>query len=344
MTFQPFRFQRDHILLLDQTLLPAEERWVEIRDAEAMVEAIARLRVRGAPAIGIAAALALGVESTRDGSVRERLGRLERCGKRLVETRPTAVNLQWAVKRMLETARDLAARRDIEPELWADLVCKEAMTIWEEDLAASRAMAEHAASFFPKERRFLTHCNTGALATGGGGTAFAAIRELHRRRAGGIEVWMTETRPLLQGARLTAWELEREGIPGRLIADSAAAHTILREGIEGILVGADRIARNGDTANKIGTLGLALAAREAGVPLVVVAPSSTVDLALETGAEIRIEERDPAEVTHAGGVPTAPVGTAARNPAFDVTPGAWIAAIVTERGISRGPQHALGGR
>jgi methylthioribose-1-phosphate isomerase len=157
-------------------------------------------------------------------------------------------------------------------------------------------------------------------------------------------VWLTETRPLFQGARLTAWELEREGIPGRLIADGAAAHTILREGIEGVLVGADRIARNGDTANKIGTLGLALAAREARIPLVVVAPSSTVDLTLDTGEGIRIEERDPAEVTHAGGVPTAPSGYAASNPAFDVTPGDWIAAIVTEQGISRGPGHALGGR
>lgn len=342
MTLEPFRLERDRIVLLDQTLLPAREVWIEIPDATSMTEAIAKLRVRGAPAIGIAAALALAIEASRGEAIAARLASLAQAGERLVAARPTAVNLAWAVERVLRAARIAADTPDMTAEAWGNRVREEALAIWDEDRAASRAMAEHAASLFPTERRFLTHCNTGALATGGGGTALAAIRAIHRRRTGGIEVWMTETRPLLQGARLTAWELQREGIPGRLIADGAAAHTILREGIEAVLVGADRIARNGDTANKIGTLGLALAAREARIPLVVVAPSSTVDLALETGEGIRIEERDPAEVTHVGGVPIAPSGFAARNPAFDVTPGAWIAAIVTERGISRSPHHALG--
>jgi len=344
MTLEPFRLTRDRILLLDQTLLPSREVWIEIPDAVAMVEAIVSLRVRGAPAIGIAAALALAIEATRGGDFAGRQTAVDRAGERLVAARPTAVNLAWAVERVLRVAHAVASEPGMTAERWADRIREEAIAIWDEDRAASRAMAEHAASLFPTERRFLTHCNTGALATGGGGTALAALRELHRRRGGGIEIWMTETRPLFQGARLTAWELAREGIPGWLIADSAAAHTILREGIEGVLVGADRIARNGDTANKIGTLGLALAAREAKIPLIVVAPSSTVDLSLESGEGIRIEERNPAEVTHAGGVPTAPSGFAARNPAFDVTPGAWIAAIVTERGISRGPAHALGDR
>jgi len=344
MTVEPFRLARDHVLLLDQTILPAREVWIEIPDATSMAEAIRSLRVRGAPAIGIAAALALATEAARGGDVTARLASLGRSGEQLAAARPTAVNLAWAVERVLRAARVAANEPGVDAASWADRVRREAIAIWDEDRAASRAMAEHAASLFPTERSFLTHCNTGALATGGGGTALAALRELHRRRADGIEVWLTETRPLLQGARLTAWELQREGIPGRLIADGAAAHTILREGIQGVLVGADRIARNGDTANKIGTLGLALAAREARIPLVVVAPSSTVDLNLDTGEGIRIEERDPAEVTHVGGVPTAPSGYAARNPAFDVTPGDWISAIVTELGISRGPGHALGGR
>jgi methylthioribose-1-phosphate isomerase len=218
----------------------------------------------------------------------------------------------------------------------------EALVIWEEDRAASRAMATHGASLFPSETRFLTHCTTGGLATGGGGTALAVLLELNRRRPGGIEVWATETRPLLQGARLTALELQRANVPVRLIVDSAAAHAILREGIQGVLVGADRIARNGDTANKIGTLGLALAAREAGIPFVVVAPTSTIDPGTADGSRIVIEERDPSEVVRIRGVPVAPEGVAARNPAFDVTPARCISAIVTDRGLFRGPPYALG--
>jgi methylthioribose-1-phosphate isomerase len=349
----PFRLEDDRVLLLDQTLLPEREDWIEVRDAAGMASAIARLAVRGAPAIGIAAALALAVEATRGGSVAERLERLEEAGRTLRASRPTAVNLGWAVDRVLGAARARARAEDPrrdgsetgtprDPALWAGAVRAEAEAIWREDLEASRAMAAHGVSLFTAERRFLTHCHTGSLATGGGGTALGVLLALHRIRPGGVEVWATETRPLLQGARLTAWELQRAGVPARLIADSAAPHVILREGIEAVLVGADRIARNGDTANKIGTLGLALAAREAGIPFVVVAPSSTLDPSIPEGSGIAIEERDPSEVTSFRGLGTAPEGIQARNPAFDVTPARLIAAIVTERGVHRGPPYLLG--
>ena len=344
MSRDPFRLEDGRVLLLDQTLLPDREETIEIADARAMADAIFRLAVRGAPAIGIAAALALMVEARRDGSATKRLERLEDAGKILVASRPTAVNLAWAVDRVLRAARALCAKDpDLDPERLAARVREEALAIWEEDRAASRAMAAHGASLFPSETRFLTHCNTGALATGGGGTALAVLLELHRRRPGGIEVWATETRPLLQGARLTAWELREAGVPFRLIADSAAAHTILRGGIQGVLVGADRIARNGDAANKIGTLGLALAAGAAGIPFVVVAPTSTIDPAIEDGAQIEVEARAAEEVTAIRGMRLAPTGIRAENPAFDVTPSRWIAAIVTERGVFRGPPYELAG-
>ncbi|HZV90526.1 MAG TPA: S-methyl-5-thioribose-1-phosphate isomerase [Candidatus Nitrosocosmicus sp.] len=339
MSRDPFRFEEDRVILLDQTLLPDREETIEIRDARAMADAISRLAVRGAPAIGIAAALALAVEAARDGSPPLKLERLEDAGRLLVASRPTAVNLAWAVERVLGAARRALAQ---DSEHLTVRVREEALAIWDEDRAASRAMAGHGASLFPTQTRFLTHCNTGALATGGGGTALAVLLELHRRRQGGIEVWATETRPLLQGARLTAWELREAGVPFRLIADSAAAHTILRGGIEGVLVGADRIARNGDAANKIGTLGLALAAGAAGIPFVVVAPTSTIDARIQDGAEIAVEARSAEEVTAIRGMRLAPTGIRAENPAFDVTPARWIGAIVTERGIHHGPAYDLG--
>jgi len=339
MSRDPFRFEEDRVILLDQTLLPDREETIEIRDAREMADAISRLAVRGAPAIGIAAALALAVEAARDGSPPLKLERLEDAGRLLVASRPTAVNLAWAVERVLGAARRALAQ---DSEHLAARVREEALAIWDEDRAASRAMAGHGASLFPTQTRFLTHCNTGALATGGGGTALAVLLELHSRRPGGIEVWATETRPLLQGARLTAWELREAGVPFRLIADSAAAHTILRGGIEGVLVGADRIARNGDAANKIGTLGLALAAGAGGSPFVVVAPTSTIDARIQDGAEIAVEARSAEEITAIRGMRLAPTGIRAENPAFDVTPGRWIRAIVTERGVHHRPAYDLG--
>lgn len=344
MTIVPFRFTGRRLEILDQTLLPEQEEWIDIPDAAAMVTAIARLQVRGAPAIGIAAALSLAQEASREGRPADRMVALEEAGLRLIASRPTAVNLGWAVNRVLSRAKvALRAQHTVQgPARWSDAVRAEALAIWEEDRTASRAMAENGAEFFPTQRRFLTHCNTGGLATGGGGTALGVLLELNRRREGGIEVWATETRPLLQGARLTAWELVRAGVPTRLIADGAATHVILREGIEGVLVGADRVARNGDTANKIGTMGLALAAREAGIPFAVVAPFSSIDPSTVDGRGIIIEERGPSEVTQFRGVQVAPEGVTARNPAFDVTPAEWISAIVTERGTFRGPVYAFG--
>jgi len=303
-----------------------------------MGAAIARLAVRGAPAIGIAAALALAAEARRRAGgapgPRALVAALNEAGARLRATRPTAVNLAWAVERTL-AACAAAAAGGADTGAIAARAQREAEAIWEEDRAASRAMAAHGAALLGARRRFLTHCNTGGLATGGGGTALGVILEMHRRNPGAVHVWATETRPLLQGARLTAWELMRAGITPRLLADSAAAHVIAREGVEAVLVGADRIARNGDVANKIGTYGLALAAREAGIPFLVVAPTSTLDPSLEDGASIPIEERDPSEVTSYRGIPTAAAGALGQNPAFDVTPAKLVTWVVTERGAAR---------
>jgi methylthioribose-1-phosphate isomerase len=334
MTSEPFRLEEGALRLLDQTLLPEREAWISIDGVDAMVDAIRRLSVRGAPAIGIAAALALGAEAERlaraGAAVPALLESLRGAGARLKASRPTAVNLAWAVDRVLAAAgSDGSATGDAGAA--ADRAKREASAVWEEDLEASRAMASHGAAFLANARRVLTHCNTGGLATGGGGTALAVILELVRRRPG-TEVWITETRPLLQGARLTAWELHRAGITPRLVADAAAPHVIASRGIDAVIVGADRVARNGDVANKIGTYSLALAAREAGIPFVVVAPTSTLDPSLPDGGAIPIEERDPSEVTSFRGVPSAAPGVAAHNPAFDVTPARLITRLVTERG------------
>jgi methylthioribose-1-phosphate isomerase len=308
-----------------------------------MAEAIARLRVRGAPALGIASALALALEACRASEEGSALERLERAASILRSARPTAVNLAWACDRVVAAGRAAAAAGAAAQPIWGERIIAEAMAIWDEDLRASAAMADHGASYLSAATRFLTHCNTGGLATGGGGTALGVILEAHRRREGGVRVWATETRPLLQGARLTLWELLRAGVETRLVTDGAAAHTIRRREIEAVVVGADRIARNGDVANKIGTYALALAATAAGIPFVVVAPESTLDPRAATGAAIAVEERDGSEVTAFGGVPTAPEGALAENPAFDVTPAALVTALVTERGVFSPPAEAFGG-
>lgn len=338
----------DRLLLLDQTALPREEHWVEIQSAREMAEAIATLRVRGAPAIGIAAALGLWIEARRIAEARGGAGSdassrgalLRAAGEVLRGARPTAANLAWAVKRALRAAAQ--AEHAAEPDVWVEAVRAEGLSIWEEDRVASRAMARWGAQLFLTETRFLTHCHTGGLATGGGGTALGVLVGLHRSGRP-ISVWATETRPLLQGARLTVWELQKEGVPVRLLADGAGAHVMARARIEAVVVGADRIAGNGDVANKIGTLPLALAARERGIPFVVVAPTSTVDPECPSGDGIPIEERDPAEVLGFYGITVAPLGAAAENPAFDVTPARLVSALVTERGIQRGPVFRLGG-
>jgi methylthioribose-1-phosphate isomerase len=313
------------LAILDQTLLPGAEKWIALEGAQDTAEAIRRLAVRGAPLIGVAAAYGLAMEVTREPG----LGSLERGWEVLRAARPTAVNLAHAVDRVRAAA--LAAG----PTTIAAAARAEAERIHAEEDAASDAIAAHGADLLAGTRRIATHCNTGALAAGGRGSALAVIRELHER--GGIEVLAGETRPLLQGARLTVWELARAGVPHALVVDGAMAGLIRRGEVDAVVVGCDRVAANGDTANKVGTYPLALAAQAGGIPFVVAGPTSTIDPALPDGDGIEIEERDGAEVSAFGAAQTTVAGTAVRNPAFDVTPAALVTALVTERGVARPP-------
>jgi methylthioribose-1-phosphate isomerase len=315
--------------LLDQTLLPTEVAYRDCRTLDEVCEAIRALRVRGAPAIGVAAAFALVLHMREDNG--GCTGRFFQLGvTRLAQTRPTAVNLRWALDRMARRQR-AAASLPADP---LEQLLDEARAIAEEDRRMCEAMGEHGAPLIEEGRGVLTHCNTGALATAGSGTALAVLAAA-ARQGKRFEVYADETRPLLQGARLTAWELRQLGIPVTLICDSMAAQ-VMKEGRVGLaIVGADRIAANGDTANKIGTYGVALLARAHGIPFYVAAPSSTFDRSLPDGSGIPIEQRDPREVTHGFGRQTAPDGVAVYNPAFDVTPHPLIAGIITERGLIR---------
>src|SRR3954468_12755689 len=312
--------------VLDQTQLPAEEVWLDLTGAEDTAAAIRRLAVRGAPLIGIVAAYGLAMEVAREPG----LGALERGAETLAGARPTAVNLAWAVERVRAVA--LAAG----PVSMAAAARAEAQRIHAEEDAASAAIAHHGADLLAGARRVLTICNTGALAAGGEGTALAVIVELHRRDPA-VRVLACETRPLLQGARLTAWELGRAGVPHELVVDSAAAGLIRRGEADAVIAGTDRVAANGDVANKVGTYGLALAARAASIPFVIAGPTSSIDPALAVGDAIEIEERGAEEVVAFGGAPVAPLGTAVRNPAFDVTPAGLVTALVTERGVAAPP-------
>jgi methylthioribose-1-phosphate isomerase len=315
------------VRLLDQTRLPAEEVYLTAADVDTLVDAIARLAVRGAPALGAAGALGVAValgqgarEGWDDARLRHEISRLR-------DARPTAVNLAWAVDRVAAFLPD-----------GPDAVLAEARRVLAEDEAANRALSAQGADWLlrrcpDRPLRVLTHCNTGTLATTAWGTALGVVRELHAR--GRLElVHVDETRPLLQGSRLTAWELRADGIDHVVQVDSAAAGAILRGLVDAVVIGADRIAANGDTANKVGSVGLALACADAGIPFVVAAPWSTVDLATPDGTGITIEERAPDEVVAIGGVPIAPAGSRVFNPAFDVTPARLIDAIVTERGVA----------
>lgn len=296
---------------------------MELRGAGDTAAAIRGLSVRGAPLIGIAAGYGLAMElAARPGP-----GTLERATRELRGARPTAVNLAWAVDRVH------AAARDAEPAGMADAAREEAQALHTEEDAASGAIAAAGADLLAGVRRVLTHCNTGALATGGEGSALAIATELHRR--GELTVIAGETRPLLQGARLTIWELARNGIPHELVVDAAGPGLISRGLVDAVIVGCDRVAGNGDVANKVGTYPLALAAREAAIPFVVAGPTSSIDAAIDHGDAIEIEERDPDEVRMLGAVALTLPGTAVRNPAFDVTPAELITALVTERGIAR---------
>ena len=317
---------REALVLLDQTVLPVREDFRACADVDSVVDSVERLVVRGAPALGAVGAYGVAVAMLQGEREGWDHGRLQAEIDRVRNARPTAVNLAWGADRVRPLVADGVAA-----------VLAEAHAIVAEDQAANRALSHAGADWILEqvERRpvrVLTHCNTGALATTGWGTAFGIIRELHER--GLLElVYADETRPLLQGARLTAWECGRLGIPYVVQADGAAASTILRGLVDVAIIGADRIARNGDTANKIGSVGVALACAAAGVPFVVAAPSSTVDLGTSDGAGIEIELRDGSEVVHFAGRCVAPGDAHGFNPAFDVTPARYISAIVTERGI-----------
>jgi methylthioribose-1-phosphate isomerase len=336
----PVRWSGDGLLLLDQTRLPGEETTREYRRWEDVADAIRTLVVRGAPAIGVAAAFGIALAARQSGAAGfdDLLADLDAALKGLADTRPTAVNLFWALDRMRRAALD--ARGDTVDGVRARLLA-EAQAILTEDVAANRALGDHGAELVGPGARILTHCNAGALATAGYGTALGVIRSAHARGKVAL-VWVDETRPVMQGSRLTAWECDREGIPHRLIADVAAASIMARGEVDLVVTGADRIAANGDTANKIGTYGVAVLARHHGVPFYVAAPSSTIDPTLPSGAAIPIEERDGDEVRRVGAQQTAPRRSPVFNPAFDVTPAALITAIITERGIFR-PPYVFGG-
>jgi len=322
---EPIRWADDQVVILDQRHLPHEERYLRCRRVEQIAEAIRTLAVRGAPLIGIAAAY--GIALAAQAEPRRPAEHVSRAASLLRATRPTARNLFWAIDRMLSRAGAGAS---------AEELLAEARAVHEEDAQACRLIGEHGSGLLPEAARVLTICNAGALATGGDGTALAVIRAA---RAGGnpITVMACETRPLLQGARLTMWELMKDGIPATLITDNTAGAAMGRGMVDLAISGADRIARNGDAANKIGTYALAVLARHHELPFYVAAPMSTIDLSLADGSQIPIEERDGEEVTALGGVSIAPRGAPAWNPAFDVTPAQLVTGIITERGIARPP-------
>jgi methylthioribose-1-phosphate isomerase len=341
-TFSPLAWVGDGLRLLDQTRLPAEETWLECREPEQVADAIRRLAVRGAPAIGVAAAYGLALGLRRSAGSGDPLdstslrARFEEVSALLAGTRPTAVNLRWA----LAQGREVFARHaDEGPTEVAAALLALARRLHVEDVEANRRIGRFGAALFEKEDRVLTHCNAGALATAGYGTAIGVIQSSWEQGKVGL-VWVDETRPLLQGARLTAWELQRLGIPFRLLTDSSSGALFSRGLVDRVVVGADRIAANGDTANKIGTYTVAVLAQRHGVPFYVAAPLSTIDRDTASGADIPIEERRADEVTEVYGTRIAPDLTEAVNFAFDVTPAELITAIVTDAGVLTPPYTA----
>ncbi len=324
----------DAVVMIDQRLLPEREVYVRCRDHREVARAIKDMVIRGAPAIGVAAAMGLALGVRRSAAEGEALRKeLEAMAGELAATRPTAVNLFWALERM---KRRFAAEGERDGKALRRALVEEALAIEREDLAACERMGEHGAALLPEGARLLTHCNAGALATAGYGTALGVIRSAVK--AGKVAaVFADETRPYLQGARLTAWELLRDGIPTTLITDNTAGHLMARGEVNAVIVGADRIAANGDVANKIGTYTLAVLAKENDIPFYVAAPVSTFDLATASGDAIPIEERPEREVTHHAGQRLAPEGVGVRNPAFDITPHRYVTAIICERGVARPP-------
>lgn len=329
---ETIQWTADGVVMIDQTKLPREIVYVTCKSYEEVADAIVTMVIRGAPAIGVAAAMgvAIGVLKADPANID---AEFERICSTLARTRPTAVNLFWAIDRMKALYATLRGR-PVE-EIRAALV-KEAEEIKVEDIAINRSMGSHGAPLIPDGKTVLTHCNAGALATAGFGTALGVIRAAIDSGKK-IDVFADETRPFLQGARLTAWELQQDGIPTTLITDNMAGYFMRQGRIGCVVVGADRIAANGDVANKVGTYSVAVLAKENGVPFYVAAPVSTLDLTLDTGDRIPIEQRNSREVTEVFGVPVAPEGIAVQNPAFDVTPSRYVTAIITERGVARAP-------
>ena len=328
----------DRVVMIDQRKLPMQERYVVCKGYRSVIRAIKGLVIRGAPAIGVAAAMgvALGALKIRANNREQFQGKLGSICREIVAARPTAVNLAWAVERMRRVADETSHRgvKGIKSRL-----VEEALKILDEDIAINQAMGRHGQKLLKDRSRVLTHCNAGALATGGYGTAIGVVRaavEAGKR----IEVFADETRPFLQGARLTAWELKESGIPVTVITDNAAGYFMQHGKVDAVIVGADRIAANGDVANKIGTYMVAVLAKTHKIPFYVAAPLSTIDASVKSGKEIPIEQRDEKEVTHFQGRRTAPRGVAAQNPAFDVTPHRYVSAIITEKGIITPPFKA----
>ncbi|MBI4310188.1 MAG: S-methyl-5-thioribose-1-phosphate isomerase [Chloroflexi bacterium] len=329
----PLEWTGDALRILDQTKLPLEQAVVVARTPMDVVNAIKGMQVRGAPAIGVAGAfaIALAVRAVDSSDLLRMRNYLADIGKQVASARPTAVNLKWAVDRVLKVVGQATSVADLRR-----LVEREATSIQQEDVAANRRLGALGAELLPPDGTVLTHCNAGALATAGYGTAIGVIRAAWEK-SHTLKVIATETRPFLQGARLTAWELSQMGIPTHLVVDSAAGSLIARGEISCVVVGADRIAANGDTANKIGTYTLAVVAHENDVPFYVAAPTSTLDMSIATGKAIPIEERPAEEVLRWGDKTIAPKGVGVRNPAFDVTPARYISAIITEKGVVRPP-------
>ncbi len=322
------------VVMIDQTKLPAEETFVTCTTYDEVADAIRTMVIRGAPAIGCAAAMgvAIGVQKATDENLD---AQVEDICETLAATRPTAVNLFWGIERMKGLYKTLRSE-GVETARIRDRLIDEAKEVLREDIEINKAMGRNGAALLPQGGTVMTHCNAGALATGGYGTALGVIRAAVES-GNPVAVMANETRPFMQGARLTVWELQQDHIPVTLLTDNMAGHIMQRGEVNAVVVGADRIASNGDVANKIGTYSVAVLAKENGIPFYVAAPISTLDMNLESGAQIPIEERAADEVTQIRGHQIAPLETQVKNPAFDVTPNRYVSAIITERGVARAP-------
>jgi methylthioribose-1-phosphate isomerase len=332
MAVRTIQWQKDRVIMLDQRLLPHKEVYQVCRNYQEVAQAIRRMVIRGAPAIGVAAAMgmALGASQAREKNFDREF---ERILLTLSKTRPTAINLFWALERMRKVYADNRSRG---VEKVKRLLQEEAQKIYKEDIAANKQLGKFGASLLQSSGRLMTHCNAGALATAGYGTALGVIRAL-KESGQRVEVWVNETRPFLQGARLTAWELKKEKIPATLITDNMAGYLMQEGKVDAVVVGCDRVAANGDVANKIGTYGIAVLAQRHGIPFYVAGPTSSIDVGCASGKDIPIEQRDPTEVSHIFGRALAPKGIKIFNPAFDVTSQELVSALITEKGVIHPP-------